>query len=72
MSYLPEQYRRGMVLLRIELGKRRLTPIPVRWREFSDEEITRLLAKATPGDRPRDSTDLRGLRIPDDESRVQG
>lgn len=72
MSYLPEQFGDGWLCFESKLGKRRLTPIPVRWREFGDEEMMRLLTKAIPVNRSRDSGD--SPRIPDsgDEPRIQG
>ena len=48
MAYLPEQFGDGW---------RRLTPVPPRWREFGDEEMERLLIKAAPVNRPRESTE---------------
>lgn len=72
MSYLPEQFGDGWLCFESRLGKRRLTPIPVRWRDFGEDEMMRLLAKAIPVNRSRDSGDV--PRIPDsgDEPRVQG
>ena len=54
-----------------KLGKRRLTPIPPRWREYGDEELGGLLARATPVVRLRDTGDA--SRAADgEEPRVQG
>jgi hypothetical protein len=72
MSYLPAQYGDGWLCFESKLGKRRLTPVPARWREFGDEEITWLLARATPVNRTRDSGGVPRIADPGDESRVQG
>jgi hypothetical protein len=70
MSYLPERFVDGWLCFESKIGKRRLTPIPARWREVGDIEMTGLLAKATPVSRMRDSGDT--PRDAGDEPRVQG
>ena len=72
MSYIPVQYGDGWLCFESKLGKRRLTPVPARWREFGDEEITRLLANATPVNRTRDSGGVTRIADAGDESQVQG
>jgi len=57
MAYLPEQFGDGWLCFESSYGKRRLTPVPPRWREFGDEEMERLLIKAAPVNRPRESTE---------------
>jgi hypothetical protein len=47
-SYLPEEFGEGWLCFESRSSKRRLTPIPARWREFSDSQLTRLLADAQP------------------------
>jgi hypothetical protein len=70
-SYLPKQFGDGWLCFESKLGKRRLTPIPPRWREYGDEELGGLLARATPVVRLRDTGDA--SRAADgEEPRVQG
>jgi hypothetical protein len=52
-SYLPEQYGNGWLCFESDVSKRRLTPVPTRWREFSDRELTGLLDEAQPVNRAR-------------------
>ena len=52
-SYLPEEFGDGWLCFESEFSKRRLTPIPVRWREFGDADLLRNLEKATPVQRAR-------------------
>lgn len=52
-SYLPEEFGDGWLCFESPLSKRRLTPVPPRWREFSDNELARMLARAMPVNRPR-------------------
>ena len=62
-SYLPEEYREGWLCFESSTSKRRLAPIPPRWREFGDEELERMLMRARPvirtqhGAEERPSTD---------------
>jgi hypothetical protein len=75
MSYLPERFGEGWLCFESKLGKRRLTPIPQRWREYGDEEMIRLLVRATPVNRTRESGDVpraTDAGDPGDEPRVQG
>ena len=60
-SYLPEEFGDGWLCFESTLSKRRLTPVPPRWREFTDEQLEGLLGKASPvrnraaiEDRPQD------------------
>jgi hypothetical protein len=60
-SYLPEEFGDGWLCFESTLSKRRLTPVPPRWREFTDEQLERLLGQAAPvrnrmtmEDRPQD------------------
>jgi hypothetical protein len=72
MSYLPERFGDGWLCFESKLGKRRLTPVPARWRDLGDEEMTRLLGRATAVNRTRDSGDVPRIGGPDDEPRIQG
>jgi hypothetical protein len=53
LSYLPQEFGDGWLCFESEIGKRRLTPVPARWREFSDAELERLLGQAQPANRVR-------------------
>jgi hypothetical protein len=52
-TYLPEQYGNGWLCFESSVSKRRLTPVPPRWIEYSDKELARLLDTAEPVVRPR-------------------
>jgi hypothetical protein len=56
-SYLPEQFGRGWLCFESNISKRRLTPVPARWSEFSDHELEGLLKKAQPVSRARPSVE---------------
>jgi hypothetical protein len=56
-SYLPEQFGGGWLCFESDVSKRRLTPIPHRWRDFSDRELQGLLTKAQTVNRPRSVVD---------------
>lgn len=58
-SYLPSGFNDGWLCFEAAGSKRRLTRYPQRWREFSDDELVKLLEQAQPA--PRGS-----LRIYDD------
>jgi hypothetical protein len=58
-SYLPEEFGDGWLCFESDLSKRRLTPIPARWREFSDGELERILEQASSVNRPRLGMDER-------------
>jgi hypothetical protein len=45
-SYLPDEFGNGWLCFESEVAKRRLTPIPPRWRDFSDAELVRMLDQA--------------------------
>jgi hypothetical protein len=61
-SYSPREFREGWLCFESDIGKRRLSPPPQRWREFGDDQLVRLLGQAQPVARPRPSVDSR----PDD------
>ena len=52
-TYLPEQFGNGWLCFESGASKRRLTPVPSRWLEYSDSELVGLLNKAQPVVRPR-------------------
>lgn len=52
-SYLPEQFGSGWLCFESDSSKRRLSPVPQRWRETSDGDLQRLLQQAQPVARPR-------------------
>jgi len=56
-SYLPEQFGNGWLCFESGVSKRRLTPVPARWTEYSDTELAGLLARAEPVMRPRVNTE---------------
>jgi len=47
-SYLPDEFGNGWLCFDSDVSKRRLTPIPERWRDFDDDELLRLLDVAKP------------------------
>jgi hypothetical protein len=56
-SYLPDEFSDGWLCFESDFTKRRLTPIPGRWREFSDTQLVGLLDKAQAVNRARQSVD---------------
>lgn len=58
-SYLPEEFGDGWLCFESDFTKRRLTPIPEQWREFSDQQLTNLLGQATAVTRTRPMLDDR-------------
>jgi hypothetical protein len=56
-SYLPEEFGDGWLCFESTVSKRRLTPVPVRWREFSDNQLAALLSQAQAVKRPKGSAD---------------
>jgi len=52
-TYLPEEYINGWLCFDSTVGKRRLTPVPPRWREMSDGELETLKSTAQPVSRTR-------------------
>jgi hypothetical protein len=52
-SYLPDEFGDGWLCFESEASKRRLTPIPVRWRDLSDRQLQQMLGDAQPVNRPR-------------------
>ncbi len=57
-TYLPEQYGNGWLCFESSVSKRRLTPVPPRWIEYSDKELARLLDTAEPVVRPRHNAEV--------------
>ena len=45
-SHLPPEFANGWLCFESDFSKRRLTPVPPRWSEFSDAELERLLVQA--------------------------
>lgn len=60
-SYLPDEFGDGWLCFESDYTKRRLTPVPARWREFSDTQLVGLLGKANAVNRPRQSVDERSI-----------
>ncbi len=54
-SYLPDEFGDGWLCFESDLTKRRLTPIPERWRGYSDVELANLLERASAVTRSRPS-----------------
>ena len=55
-SHLPAEFANGWLCFESDFSKRRLTPVPSRWEEFSDDELNRLLVDAHPVSRLRFDT----------------
>lgn len=51
-SYLPAEFGQGWLCFESAASKRRLTPIPTRWRDASDAELVGFLGQATTVNRP--------------------
>ncbi len=51
-SYLPVEFGNGWLCFESDVSKRRLTPIPARWREADDDELVLLLGRAQTVNRP--------------------
>lgn len=58
-SYLPVEFGEGWLCFESRASKRRLTPIPARWREADDAELIRMLGQAQTVNRPNFSIDDR-------------
>ena len=58
-SYLPAEFGHGWLCFESDVSKRRLTPIPPRWREADDDELVRLLGQAQTVNRPNFSSEDR-------------
>lgn len=56
-TYLPQEYGDGWLCFESETSKRRLTPIPARWRHFSDRELELSLRRARAVNRQRASVE---------------
>lgn len=52
-SHLPEEFVNGWLCFESDFSKRRLTPVPTKWEDYSDEQLTRLLIDAHPVGRLR-------------------
>jgi hypothetical protein len=52
-TYLPAQFGNGWLCFESTVSKRRLTPVPPRWLEYSERELTGLLDRAEPVTRLR-------------------
>jgi len=52
-TYLPEQFGNGWLCFESDVSKRRLTPVPARWMDYSDAELAGLVEKAEPVVRQR-------------------
>src|SRR4051794_16123030 len=52
-SYLPDEFGDGWLCFESSTSKRRLTPVPARWREFGDDELEQMLGRASVVNRPR-------------------
>ena len=58
-TYLPEEFGDGWLCFESDVSKRRLTPVPPRWREFGDDQLVRMLEQAQPVNRPRPTKEER-------------
>jgi hypothetical protein len=47
-SYLPEEFGDGWLCFESKYSKRRLTPIPDDWEELAQDDLVRMLNRATP------------------------
>jgi hypothetical protein len=61
-SYLPDEFGDGWLCFESDFTKRRLTPIPEQWREFSDAELVGLLDRAPAVAKPRLSIEDRSAK----------
>jgi hypothetical protein len=60
-SYLPDEFGAGWLCFESDISKRRLTPIPANWREFSDSELVRSLEQAQTVVRARPAAEERAV-----------
>src|SRR5262245_10290717 len=58
-SFVPEEFGDGWLCFESRFAKRRLTPVPPRWRDFGEEELERMLERAVPVKAPRDRPEFR-------------
>jgi hypothetical protein len=58
-TYLPEEFGDGWLCFESDVSKRRLTPVPPRWREYGDDQLARMLEQALPVNRPRPTKEER-------------
>lgn len=58
-TYLPAEYGNGWLCFESNSSKRRLTPVPPRWREANDAELLQLLGEAQTVNRSTTSLDDR-------------
>ena len=57
-GYLPRGFRSGWLCFESSVGKRRLSPVPDGWKASEDDELERMLRRATAVARPtRDATE---------------
>ena len=52
-SYLPEEFGDGWLCFESRHSKRRLTPVPPNWRDFTNDQLERMLEDARPVNRVR-------------------
>jgi len=50
-SYLPAEYGDGWLCFESRTSKRRLTPVPKRWRDAADDDLERMMRRASSGAR---------------------
>ncbi len=58
-KYLPEEFGGGWLCFESSLSKRRLTPIPPRWHDCTDDQLERMLGQAQAVNRSRASSEPR-------------
>jgi hypothetical protein len=58
-SYLPSEFGAGWLCFESPACKRRLAPIPARWRDASDADLERMLGQAQTVTRPSYSSEDR-------------
>lgn len=58
-SYLPEEFGDGWLCFESQFSKRRLTPVPDDWQDFGQEDLVKMLHRATPVRRTQTSFDDR-------------
>jgi hypothetical protein len=61
-AYLPRGFRSGWLCFESASGKRRLSPVPDGWKLQEEDSLERLLKRATPVGRTRDS--VKDLEVP--------
>lgn len=66
-AYLPRGFRSGWLCFESTSGKRRLSPVPDGWRSLDEDGLERLVRRAAPVGRSRET----GLGNRDSESRAE-